>query len=86
MIYFKVLEQILINLVRIRLQRSSPVIAAITDTARVRNYTYDELERLTAVDVPSDAGQNEAYTLDGEGNRVTSHLSAMLRNEGLNAE
>ena len=54
-------------------------IAQIAETGtliRTRNYTYDALERLTEVDVPEAPSEDEAYTLDPEGNRLSSHLSA----------
>ena len=55
-------------------------IAAITESGEVtrdRAYSYDELERLTEVSVPSAPSQDESYELDPEGNRLSSHLSDM---------
>ena len=55
-------------------------IAAITESGQVtreRAYSYDELERLTEVSVPTSPSQDEAYELDPEGNRLSSHLSYM---------
>jgi len=43
--------------------------------ARTKSYSYDELLRLTEVDVPSVPILNELYELDSEGNRLSSHLS-----------
>jgi len=50
-------------------------IAEVGTVARTKRYSYDELERLTEVDVPEAPTENEAYTLDPEGNRITSQLS-----------
>jgi len=55
-------------------------IAAIDETGEVtrdRAYSYDELERLTEVFVPTSPIQDESYELDPEGNRISSHLSDM---------
>ena len=55
-------------------------IAAITESGEVtrdRAYSYDELERLTEVSVPTAPSQDETYELDPEGNRLSSHLSDM---------
>ena len=55
-------------------------IAAITESGEVtreRAYSYDELERLTEVAVPTSPSQDESYELDPEGNRLSSHLSDM---------
>ena len=46
------------------------------EVVRTKAYSYDAIERLTEVSVPSAPAQEEAYTLDPEGNRITSHLSA----------
>ena len=53
-------------------------IEAIGETgtiARIRNYSYDELQRLTSVESPDAPLNDESYTLDPEGNRLDSHLS-----------
>ena len=42
---------------------------------RTRSYNYDELERLTSVDSLNNPNEIEIYSLDPEGNRLTSHLS-----------
>lgn len=62
-------------------------IAGITesgDTIRDRAYSYDELERLTEVDVPTAPSQDESYTFDPEGNRITSHLSDTHQTDAAN--
>lgn len=62
-------------------------IAAITesgDTVRDRAYSYDELERLTDVAVPTAPSQDETYELDPEGNRISSHLSDMNTTDAAN--
>jgi len=54
-------------------------IAAIIEAGeinRTRNYSYDAIERLTTLTVPEAPAQNEAYTLDEEGNRLTSQRSS----------
>ena len=51
---------------------------------RERAYSYDELERLTEVAVPTAPSQDESYTLDPEGNRVTSHLSGTHQTDEAN--
>ena len=50
-------------------------IAETGTIARTKRYSYDELERLTEVAVPDAPSQDESYTLDPEGNRLSSHLS-----------
>ena len=50
-------------------------IAETGTTTRTKRYSYDELERLTEVAVPEAPTQDETYTLDPEGNRLSSHLS-----------
>ncbi len=40
--------------------------------------------RLPAVDVPADPAQNESYSLDGEGNRIVSHLSSIHISDAAN--
>jgi YD repeat-containing protein len=47
-------------------------IASITELTQTRNFSYDELQRLTA---GGTAGSPESYTYDPEGNRTSSHLS-----------
>jgi RHS repeat-associated protein len=55
-------------------------IASITEANKSRIYSYNALERLTKVEQSSPAPQPattvESYTLDNEGNRIASHLSA----------
>ena len=51
---------------------------------RDRSYSYDELERLTEVAVPTSPTQDETYTLDPEGNRISSHLSDMHQTDEAN--
>jgi len=54
-------------------------IAAIIEAGeitRTREYNYDAIERLTTLTVPEAPAQNEAYTLDEEGNRLTSQRSS----------
>ena len=51
-------------------------ITQIAGLTRTRNYTYDALQRLTQV-TDGIANVVENYTLDGEGNRTLSHLSAL---------
>ena len=43
------------------------------EVVRSKAYSYDAIERLTEVSVPSAPAQEESYTLDPEGNRITSH-------------
>ena len=62
-------------------------IAGITEsgeTVRDRAYSYDELERLTEVAVPTAPSQDETYELDPEGNRISSHLSDMNTTDAAN--
>ena len=62
-------------------------IAGITETGTFeadKTYTYDELERLTDVTVPDAPLKDEAYTLDPEGNRITSHLSGTHTTDSAN--
>ena len=62
-------------------------IEAIGETgtiARTRNYSYDELERLTSVESPDAPLNDESYTLDPEGNRLDSHLSATHQTDDAN--
>jgi len=54
------------------------------DVTRERAYSYDELERLTEVAVPTSPAQDETYTLDPEGNRVSSHLSGTHQTDAAN--
>ena len=51
---------------------------------RTRNYAYDAIERLTNVSVPGLPTQDEAYTLDGEGNRLSSQRSASHSTDAAN--
>ena len=62
-------------------------IDAITEsgeTTRDRAYSYDELERLTEVSVPTSSTQAETYELDPEGNRLSSHLSGLHQTDEAN--
>ncbi len=45
----------------------------ITGQSRTRSFVYDELYRLTDA---TDTAGNETYSLDPEGNRISSHISA----------
>ena len=49
-------------------------LSEVTEGMRTRAYGYDALQRLVAVTATD--GTDEAYTLDPEGNREASHLSA----------
>ncbi|MEQ1698414.1 MAG: FG-GAP-like repeat-containing protein [Hyphomicrobiaceae bacterium] len=55
-------------------------LASIAEPLRTRSFTYDALERLTKVEEPRPAPAlpvtTETYTLDAEGNRIASQLSA----------
>jgi len=59
-------------------------IVETSDISRTRNYSYDAIQRLTDVEVPELPGQDEAYTLDEEGNRITSQLSASHETDDAN--
>ncbi len=48
-------------------------ILSITEPARIRNFAYDDLERLIA---GGTAAAPESYSYDPVGNRTASHLSA----------
>ena len=60
------------------------VIAETGTIARTRNYSYDELKRLTLLDSPDAPANDESYTLDPEGNRLDSHLSATHQTDDAN--
>jgi len=51
---------------------------------RTRQYSYDAIERLTNVTVPERPFEVEVYELDAEGNRLSSHLSAMHQTDAAN--
>ncbi len=57
-------------------------IASIAEAATTRTFTYDELERLTAVNDTGGATL-ESYSLDEEGNRIASHLATFHVTEAL---
>ena len=62
-------------------------IAAIVEEGeitRTRQYSYDAIERLTEVAVPERPFEAEVYELDAEGNRLSSHLSAMHSTDAAN--
>ncbi len=56
-------------------------INAITGLTRSRGFAYDELYRLTSA---TDTLGNESYSLDPEGNRTASHISAAHVTDGVN--
>src|SRR5690606_21360798 len=49
-------------------------IASITELNRTRNFTYDDVNRLT--DAADTLLGNESYSYDAVGNRTSSHLSS----------
>ena len=54
---------------------------AITEGARVREYSYDALERLVS---GGTAGLPESYSYDAAGNRASSHLSSLYAYDNAN--
>ena len=59
-------------------------IAEEGQVSRTKAYSYDELERLTEVDVPALPEQAEAYALDPEGNRLSSQRSSAHETDAAN--
>ncbi|MBK7708708.1 MAG: hypothetical protein IPJ30_23875 [Acidobacteria bacterium] len=52
-------------------------IESVTEPGRVRNFSYDFVNRLTGMTSPTEPA--ESYDFDKVGNRLSSHRSAKLR-------
>lgn len=59
-------------------------ITRITEPPNVRNYAYDNVDRLTSANYTNPAQSSENYAYDSVGNRTSSHLSAIYNYQPYN--